>query len=352
MTEAPLPESAPTTSRLAAPVPAAGPLDVVYCGIGDDLGYEREILRRRGLGDRIRLREAVLSGRSTEQVVQALRGAAAIVVENVQIDEQVLAGLPGLRIVALQSIGVNSVDLPAAARAGVQVSHAPGFCVEEVAAHAVALILDLLRRVTFYDRQVQAGGWEPMPSGEPLPRRLRGLSVGLVFFGAIPRAMVGMLSALGLRVCAYAPGKPAAVLESAGVQAVATLEELLRDSDVVSLHAPLTDTTHHLIGARELALMKPDAVLVNTARGPVVDEAALVAALRAGTIAAAGIDVIDDEITATTQLRGLPNVVLTPHAAFLSRESHLQARDMALDCVLDVLVDGRAPRYDAAARAR
>lgn len=332
------------------PVSAGAPLDVVYCGIGDDLGYEREILARRGLGDRICLREVELPGRSRREVVAALSGAAAVVVENVEIDADVLAGLPDLKIVALQSIGVNSVDLTAAARAGVQVSNAPGFCVEEVAAHTVGLILDLLRHITFYDRQVQAGGWDSLPAGQAMPRRVRGLTVGLVFFGAIPRAMVPVLRALGMRVIAYAPGKSAEVLTGHGVEPVADLAQLLQESDVVSLHAPLTDTTHHLVGARELALMKPDAVLVNTARGPVVDEAALVAALRDGTIAAAGIDVIDDEVTASTALRGLPNVVITPHAAFLSQESYLQARQMALDCVLDVLVEGQAPRYPARVR--
>ncbi|WP_168929590.1 C-terminal binding protein [Nocardioides sp. GY 10127] len=325
---------------------AAGPLRVRYANIGDDLDHERGLLRAWGV-EGLELAEVDPGDASPAALRAALADADAVVTEGVQLDREVLAGLPHLRHVALQSIGTNTVDLVAAAELGVRVSHAPGFCVEEVATHTAGLVLDLARHLTRYDRRVRAGSWEPLPDDLPLPRRLRGQRVGLVFFGAIPRALVPLLRPFGVEVAVWAPTRSADDLAAAGVTPVATLDELLRTSDVVSLHCPLLPTTHHLVGARELALMKPDAVLLNTARGEVVDEAALVAALRDGTIAAAGVDVIEDEATGRTALTELDNVVLTPHSAFLSRESYLQAREMALESVVDTLVHGTAPRHEA-----
>lgn len=327
----------------------SGPDEVVYCGIGDDLDHERSLLADWGVADRLRLREADPGDRGPDALVAALRGASAAVVENVDLTADVLAALPGLRLVAFQGIGCNGVDLAAAARLGVQVANAPGFCVDEVAAHTVGMVLDLTRRITFFDRRVRAGEWDPLPPGEPLPRGPRGLRVGLVFFGAIPRAAAPALAALGMQVAAYAPTVPDDVLARHGVERYVTLDDLLRGSDVVSLHAPLTGATRHLVGERELSLMRPDAVLVNTSRGAVVDESALVAALAAGRIAGAAVDVIEDEAGAATGLRGLPTVVMTPHSAFLSEASYLRARGMALESVVDVLVHGRRPRYPVAA---
>ncbi|MCL8026435.1 C-terminal binding protein [Nocardioides bruguierae] len=337
----PIPSTAPATGA-----PEIADLRVVYAGIGDDLAHERGVLEGWGVAG-LELLEADPGDGSVDALVAAFADADAIVTEGLAITREVLERLPRLRAVALQSIGTNTVDLAAAAERGVAVSHAPGFCVDEVATHTVAMILDLARHVTRFDRRVRAGAWDPLDASLPMPRRLRGQRVGLVFFGAIPRAVAPLLHAFGLEVAVWAPTWSAEDLAAAGVTPVGSLDELLATSDVVSLHCPLLPSTHHLVGERELRLMRPSAALVNTARGEVVDEAALVAALRTGTIAAAAIDVIEDEDSGRTALAELDNVVLTPHSAFLSAESFVQAREMALACVVDVLVHGRSPRHEA-----
>ncbi|MDO9396290.1 MAG: C-terminal binding protein [Herbiconiux sp.] len=321
--------------------------EIGYVGIGDDLGQERRWLDGWGLAHAVTVQNVDLDGGDRGLLAEQLSGFDALVVEGIEVDRPLLERLPGLRIVALQSIGTDSVDLDAAAELAVAVSNAPGFCTEEVAAHTVALILDVVRQVSFYDREVRAGGWEPLPGGRGLPLRPSGLTVGLVYFGSIPQRVVPVLAALGMSVGVFAPSKSAADLAGWGVRRFDTLEELLRESDVVSLHAPLIPATRHLIGAAELAVMKPGAYLVNTARGGLVDEVALVDALESGVIAGAALDVIDDESSGSTCLRRLPQVVMTPHTGYLSEESALSARRMALESVVDVLVHGRSPRFAA-----
>lgn len=318
---------------------------VAYRGIGDDLAYERSLLDAWGVAGRLDLANVDDLAADDAALTRILAPFDALVTEGVTLSGTLLRSLPRLRVVALQSIGTNTVDVATAGELGVEVSNAPGYCTQEVAAHAVGMILDLARRITFYDRAVQAGEWEPLPAGAPLPIRLSGRSVGLVFFGGIPQQMVAALVALGMHVLVYAPTRAAGELARWPVEKVETLDELLRRSDFVSLHSPLVEATRGLIGERELGLMKSSAALINTARGGVVDEDALVEALVSGRIAAAAVDVIADESTASTRLRGLANVIITPHVAYLSEESFRQAREMALRSVVDVLVDERASRY-------
>ncbi len=318
---------------------------VAYRGIGDDLAYERSLLDSWGVDERLQLANVDDPAAEDGELAAILAPFDALVTEGVTLSEPLLRSLPRLQVVALQSIGTNTVDVVAAAELGIEVSNAPGYCTQEVAAHAVGMILDLARRITFYDRAVQDGEWEPLPVGAPLPTRLAGQTVGLVFFGGIPQQMVAPLTALGLQVLVYAPTRSADDLAGWPVEKVDTLEELLRRSDFVSLHCPLVEATRGLIGAGELGLMKPSASLINTARGGVVDEDALAEALIAGRIAAAAVDVIADEATASTRLRGLANVIITPHVAYLSQESFRQARQMALRSVVDVLVDANPSRY-------
>lgn len=314
---------------------------VVYFNIADTLDHERSLLRQWGVAEAIELVEVKAPDNEPATFVDAVRGADGVVIEYFELARPTIEALPGLRICAVQAIGVSNIDVEAATDHGVCVTNAPGFCVEEVSLHAIGLIIDLVRKISFLDRRVRAGEWEPLTG--PIPHRISGRTIGLVFFGAIPQAMVPILRAMGLRILAWAPTKTAEFLAGFGVEKAESLDELLERSDVVSLHTPLLPETHHLIGARELALMKPSAFLVNTARGKVVDEAALVSALRDGTIAGAGVDVIEDEDTERTELRGLENVVITPHAAFLSEESFLAAREIALRQLVERLVEGRRP---------
>lgn len=316
---------------------------IAYYNISDDLAYERSLLAQWGMGGKVDLADIKTGSNDDADFIASVEDADGVVIEYYQITNEVMDRLPKLKVVGLQSIGTNMVDKPAATAHGIAVTNAPGFCVQEVAATAVGMIVDLARKITYYDRDVRRGNWEPLDG--PMPSRIAGKTVGLVFFGGIPRLMVPALRAFGMNIIAFAPTKTAEFLAGYGVTKVDSLDELLAESDFVSIHTPLIEETHHLIGKRELALMKPTAFLVNTARGAVVDESALVEALRNGTIAGAAVDVIEDEDSERSELKTLDNVVINPHAAFLSEESFYQARAMALEGMVDLLVSGKPPRY-------
>ena len=257
----------------------------------------------------------------------------------------------GIRVVASMSIGINHMDVAALRARGIAVANCPGYCAEDVAAHTIALMLDLMRKVTFANRAVVAGGWDPKSGGYEA-YRTQGRTLGLVFFGRIARAVVPVARALGMRVLVWAPTKTADELAAAGCGCAETLDDLLSASDVVSLHCPLVPETEGLIGAPELALMKPSAYLINTARGAVVDEDALVAALDrniasggARGIRAAGLDVVADEKAPNRLLIDHPRCLVTPHSAYDSEEADANLRRMTLESVCDVLVRGVEPRY-------
>jgi lactate dehydrogenase-like 2-hydroxyacid dehydrogenase len=254
-----------------------------------------------------------------------------------RIDAELLAAAgPGLEIVATFSVGVDHVDLAAATERGVLVANTPGATTAPTAELTLALALGLLRRVAEGDRLVRAGRpWRLSPTFM-LGRGLAGLTLGLVGFGQIGREVGRLAEAFGMRVVHH-------TRSGRGESGWLPLGELLASADVVSLHCPLTEETRHLIDAAALARMKPSAVLVNAARGPVVDEGALVEALAAGTLAGAALDVYEREPDVHPGLLELENVVLVPHLG----SATAQARDeMGAYCVAalrGVLLDGRLP---------
>ena len=255
------------------------------------------------------------------------------------VDESAEAGV---RLHASMSIGLNHLDVEALTARHILVTNCPGYCAEDVATHAVALMLDLERKVTFSNRSVLAGGWDPK-AGYAL-HRLSGQTLGLVFLGHIARAVVPMARGLGMRVVVWAPTKSEAQVTQAGAEKVDTLDELLAMSDVVSLHCPLIPQTQGLIGAHELDVMRPTAFLVNTARGELVDEEALADALESGAILGAGLDTLAHEAhDRNARLVGEPNCIVTPHAAYDSVEAADTLRRMALESICELLVEGRVP---------
>lgn len=314
---------------------------VVYFNIGNTLDFEKGLLEEWGVSGLLDLVEVEHAETSLDGFLRAVDDPEGLVVDYFEVTDDVLTRLPHLRVIALQSIGFSNIDIGAATRHSVAVTNAPGFCSEEVALHTVGMIIDLNRKISFLDRSVRAGLWDPFLGS--MPHRLRGQTVGLVFFGSIPQLMVPMLHALGMRIVAWAPTKSAEFLAGFGVEKMDTLEALLQASDFVSLHSPLMESTYHLIGEHELNEMKPSAFLINTARGPVVDEAALVSALQDKKIAGAAVDVIENELEEKSDLFGLPNVVITPHSAFLSDESFFDAREVALRQLVSVLVHDEIP---------
>lgn len=280
-----------------------------------------------------------------EELIEHGRGVDALMVVAEPVTPRVIEALEGLRVVTRFGAGLDNVDIEAATRAGVQVTYVPGASVEEVSDHTIAMIFSLSRGLPALDAAVRRGEWA-IPADLPPLRRMRGQTLGIVGVGRIGAVVARKAQALGLEVVAFDPYASAASLAELGVESL-PLDDLLARADHVSVHTPLTPETHHLIGARELALMKPTATLVNVARGGVVDQAALAEALAAGRLRGAGVDVQEQEPPpADEPLLGLPNVILTPHAAHFSQESMDDLRRAAIEDVAAVL-DGRAPRFPA-----
>jgi D-3-phosphoglycerate dehydrogenase len=252
---------------------------------------------------------------TADEVAAACGDADALIVQYAVVDDAALERLPRCLGIVRYGVGVDTIDVPAAARRGVAVANVPDYGVDEVAEHALALILALVRGVGTLDRSVKAGDWDFRVAAEP--RRLSALTLGVVGHGRIGAALAGRAAALGFSVLAY---DPAGVL---GPAEAVELDELLRRSDVVSVHTTLELGAPPLIDARALALMQREAWLVNTARGGVVDSAALLAALDEGRLAGAGLDVLGSEPPqdADAALARHERVICTPHVSWWSRES-------------------------------
>jgi D-3-phosphoglycerate dehydrogenase len=234
------------------------------------------------------------------------------------ITAEVMARMPKCRIIARYGIGVDTIDLEAATQAGIIVTNNPSYCIEEVAEHTMALLLACARKVALYDRLVRGGRWE-VPPGKPM-FRLQGRTLGLVGFGNIARQVAVRAASFGMRIVFADPfvkeGQPD--IPAAKVE----LEELLRESDFVSVHPPLTPQTRKMINDEALSKMKPTAFLVNCSRGPVVDTEALVRALDAKKIAGCALDTTDPEpLPDPHPLRGRDNVIITPHVAWYSEQA-------------------------------
>ena len=256
-----------------------------------------------------------------EAVCERLRGADLVVSNKVVLDRRALA-TPGLRLVCIAATGANNLDLAAAREGGIAVSNVTGYATAAVLQHVFALILALTTRLPGYEQLVRAGNWQRSTQFclLDLPiREIAGRTLGIVGYGELGRAVARMAEAFGMQVLvAQRPGNPQGQPERLA------LKKLLPRVDVLSLHCPLADNTRDLIGEQELALMKEDALLINTARGGIVEEAALARALRDGRIGGAGIDVLSVEPPADGNpllAPDLPNLIVTPHIAWASRES-------------------------------
>ncbi|HEX5444817.1 MAG TPA: C-terminal binding protein [Pirellulales bacterium] len=263
--------------------------------------------------------------------------ADAIMTNWAKVPEAVIAAAPKCRIVARLGIGLDNIDVEFATRKGIVVTNIPDYCLIEVAEHSLALILSLGRKVAFYHHETKAGRYA-LGAGPEL-RRLEGQTLGIVGLGAIGRLLATKALALGFRVIATnrsRTGAPEGVTWRA-------LDELLAESDYVSLHAPSTPETRHLIGAVQLARMKPSAYLINTSRGALIDEAALAAALATGRLAGAALDVQQQEPPDLSRPPfNDPRVIVTPHAAFASLEAVTELRRRASRQVADTLA-GKTP---------
>jgi D-3-phosphoglycerate dehydrogenase len=275
-----------------------------------------------------------------EGIVAAAREADALLVTYAKINADMIREMKRCKIISRFGIGVDNVDIEAATRQGIVVTKVPDYCIDEVSDHAMALLLSLVRKIPFSSARAHAGRWE-MPAVTPI-HRLRGTVLGLVGFGRIPQLVAPKAKAFGMRVMAYDPYVPLNVMEQAGVGRL-EFAELLKISDYISIHSPLLPETHHLFSDEVFRQMKPGALIVNTSRGPVVDEAALARALDAKQLAGAALDVLEQEPPVNSPLFGRDNVILTPHTSFYSVESLEELQTKAAEEVVRVL-SGQPPR--------
>jgi D-3-phosphoglycerate dehydrogenase / 2-oxoglutarate reductase len=290
-----------------------------------------------GMGYQVRHRDNLsdLSG---------LDDADALMVTVQEVTGAVLAAMPACQVVGRVGTGLDSIDLEEAARRGVQVTYVPDYSVDEVSTHAIALLLACARRIPQYLDLVRAGQWNSVGAGTI--RRLSDQALGVAGFGRIGQAVAGMGRGLGLRVLVCDPYRSAEDIRAVGCEP-ASWDTLLAESDFISLHVPLTPDSERLISAAALRAMKPTAVLINTARGGLVDETALADAIRAGEIAGAALDVLATEPPAAdSPLRGDPRVLITPHGAWYSVEAQ---RDVVVRACEDVqrVLSGQPPRSPA-----
>jgi D-3-phosphoglycerate dehydrogenase len=277
------------------------------------------------------------------EAIAGLAGADGVLVNMFPMTRKVIEALGRCRVLSRYGVGFDNVDVAAATAKGIWVARVPDYSIEDVSDQALALLLGCVRGVAYKDRGVRAGRWNMHK--EVQTRRIAGRTLGLVGYGAIARCLHRKTAGFGLaRVLAYDPYVDAAAIRKAGAEPV-DLDTLLRDSDYVSVHVPLGPETRGMIGERQLGLMKPVAILVNTSRGPVVDERALVTALAAQRIAGAGLDVFETEpLDAVSPLRTLENVVLSDHAGWYSEESVPELKTKAARNVAAVLAGGK-PAY-------
>lgn len=270
------------------------------------------------------------------QALQARPIAGVVARGPAPFTARVMDSARQLRVIAKNGAGVDSVDLQAAARLGIQVKAAAGANADAVAEHALALMLALVRQLPGLDRQTRSGQW---PHSGYQGRDFRGSVVGLIGFGSIGRQTAHLASSLGARVCVYRRSDRPIDCE---YEQVNDLHRFLSQLDILSLHCPLNEQTRGLIGARELAALPAGALLINTARGPVVDEEALSAALQQGHLAGAGLDTFDTEpLPPTHPFNQLPQVILTPHVAGVTRQAALKVALMTADNVLQGLALNR-----------
>ncbi len=317
------------TARQAGGIPAIHSREDVNTVLLTDRAWpddrvEREVLESAGF--RLVAGPPEPADTATIDALVAANQPSAILTCWAPVSANAIGSSDALRVVARMGVGLDNIEAAEATRRGVWVTNVPDYCVEEASDHAVGLVLTWTRGVVATDREVRAGRWNPASARL---RRLSTLTCGVVGYGRIGRRTAEKLRALGARVVTSRPS---------------SLEELLATSDVVILHAPLTEATRHLIGARELALMPPGSLLVNVSRGGLVDTDALAASLHAGHLGGAGLDVLESEPAVPAQLLEHPGVVITPHIAFSSDASLIELRRSAAEEVVRVL-RGETPRH-------
>jgi len=303
----------------------AGPVIAVTDSVFPSLDPAKAALAK--LNPTFRMSKSV----NADDILNVAKDADAILVTYAKLTREILTQLTKCKAIGRFGLGVDNIDLPAAKEKGIAVNYVPDYCIREVSDHTMALLLALIRKVPLSNKLVQSGRWE-MPAVVPI-RRLEGTVLGLIGFGNIPRLVARKAQAFGIKVIANDPYAKPEVFKAANVEPV-DFDTLLKTADYVSVHAPLLPATRGLINASAFAKMKKGAYLVNTARGPLIDEAALIAALDTGQVGGAGLDVVAAEpLVKDSPLLGRDNVIISPHTAFYSIEA---LEELQIKCASDV----------------
>ncbi|MEX0667690.1 MAG: C-terminal binding protein [Acidimicrobiia bacterium] len=282
--------------------------------------------------------ELLVATGDTDEVLKVAGDADAILNTYLPWPAESISRLENCKIIARYGIGFDNVDLDAARNAGIVVTNVPDYSVEEVAVHTLALILAMVRKLFEAERLVREGGWA-IRSLQPI-HRFSELSVGLFGYGRIARKLAAPIRELGAEISVHDPY----LQPGPDLPRLVSLDDLLAESDLVSIHAPLTSETRGIIGETAMSIIKPGAMLVNTSRGPLVDLPAVTSALRSGRLRAAALDVFDQEPLDVTRIEGVPNLIATPHMAYYSEESLQESQRKATTQVIKVLT-GEQPDY-------
>ena len=275
--------------------------------------------------------------REEEELIRVGKEADGLINQYALLTRRVFENLPKCKVVARYGVGVDSIDLRAATDLGIIIANVPDYCIDEVASHAVAMMLTLTRKTAFFDRKVKSSQWDFRP-GMPI-HRIQGKTLGLIGCGKIGFEVAKRISAFGVMVMAFDP-----YIQRTGEKIELTdLETVLRKSDFISIHCPLNDSTQHLIGEQEFQKMERKPLLINTSRGPIVNEKALIQALEEGRISGAGLDVLETEPPdSKNPMLKMENVIFSPHVGFYSEESISELKRRTARNVSDVL-RGRWP---------
>jgi len=288
--------------------------------------------------DRIAAELTLAQVREEEDLIRVCKEAEGLINQYAPLTRRVLENLPKCKVIARYGVGLDPVDLRAATDLGIIVANVPDYCMDEVADQAISMILTLIRKTTFFDQKVKSGQWD-FRQGIPI-HRLRGKTLGLIGCGKIGLEVAKRISAFGVKVITFDP-----YLERVpqGIE-LKDFDSVIKGSDFISIHCPLNDSTRHLIGEQTFKKMEKRPLLINTSRGPIVDEKALIQALKEGLVSGAGLDVLETEPPdPLNPLLKMENVILTPHVSFYSVESISELKRSTAKNVVDVLT-GRWPR--------
>lgn len=303
----------------------------------ENLQYEEEVFEKSGLD----IEFIKAQCKTEEEVIAKAKDVDAIINQYAPVSRKVIESLQHTRVISRYGVGVNTIDLEAAKEKGITVANVPDYGMEEVSNHALALLLSWARKVTLLNNEVKKGNWD-FKACVPI-HRFNEQTVGVLGFGRIPRRFIEKVKPLGFKTAAYDPFVSAEEMAAVGVQKM-ELDEIIRQADYLSVHVPLIADTFHLINEERLQRMKKNAVIINTARGPIIDEKALADALEKGIIAGAALDVTEEEpIGSESPLLKMDNVIITPHSAWYSEEAMIELRQKAAMNIVHVLSGTKTP---------